>query len=636
VCEAMAESNWSHLFTRMISPTVSHHRVSTRTGLHTSTNSISRHDSGHFHVRRKTKKNLVLAGQHDTSHIELPSRATELKDTESDEYEMMDDDYVSNRKLPAASAASPSDSPLPSGKFHELQDIKSGQYADFPIPSPKNHSKSIVHFEQQDSVDADSFHGTAFVHSVRISKFLTPGPPSKMNSSDPLAGPSEVDEEYQFQNALEPVFILEEIAEHKIPPSCKITAILAMLWLFIIVEFSLSIFLQMSRNRVFMATPYFDVVVPYVEANLSAPSAFEPNLYGLFWAGENDSFVQDIGSTSIAGYFDPNAPTVVFVAGFLPGRVSSRNFVNFNYQNNDPFFSQTALMNSSIHGLKSKGYNVGIFQWIRFADEDAIVNAEGKIWNASTSPVRMRWRKYDGSYGIPTSQSSLSTTSVSELMVAALSNALNGRSVSTEFRLVGVGLGAQLVARYCDLIMAKSETLLLPSRLVLIEPYVSTYAASYAPDGSISASMTVSLICGYCLKHSQRILSAVKTFNSSVEVIQSSCLDALNGFGFSSDILKNAVYFRIYPNYFSVFDLTGRHIAGFNYYAYSLSNNFTSSISLVSGHYSSNHSPASVSSFIGLPNPLYLQQTVGATTFSSSDDLFSQISSSCMDFVIHQ
>ncbi|HKL73781.1 MAG TPA: hypothetical protein VJ903_02700 [Clostridia bacterium] len=124
----------------------------------------------------------------------------------------------------------------------------------------------------------------------------------------------------------------------------------------------------------------------------------------------------------------------------------------------------------SYYWLTVAQYNVAVFHWERFADDDT----EG-ISSKLYAVPKMRYRKADGSY---------ETVKVPKLGLASIVASLylkemDGKTSGNEIRFVGNGIGANLALSVSDLLTTYYDDNLidgncLPQRLAMCDPYLST------------------------------------------------------------------------------------------------------------------------------------------------------------------
>jgi pimeloyl-ACP methyl ester carboxylesterase len=205
---------------------------------------------------------------------------------------------------------------------------------------------------------------------------------------------------------------------------------------------------------------------------LTEPSTFDCRTldYGIYWYGPGHTAQKAVAGTQSA-FFDPHKPTVIYTHGWQRGSIKSRQREDYRFDNVDN--GQKKLLSDA---WLAAGWNIGIFYWNQFADEEDVRNAETKIWSKSdptTDPVGIRWRQCDDTYSTTGSPNE----SIGEIFLEAYRTAMAGYKGSN-VRLVGHSLGNQLVTRLAGLIAdgVKSGGLppnLLPTRVALLDSWWS-------------------------------------------------------------------------------------------------------------------------------------------------------------------
>ena len=116
-------------------------------------------------------------------------------------------------------------------------------------------------------------------------------------------------------------------------------------------------------------------------------SVFENLDYGLYWFGPDMAHEKAGGPDN--AYFNPHAPTVIYVHGWEVGHTQRQYREVFDY----------AFMGGPKQYLAepwiNDGWNVGVFYWNQFSDELLPGHAEAKIWT-HRSVAKMRWKNHEG------------------------------------------------------------------------------------------------------------------------------------------------------------------------------------------------------------------------------------------------
>lgn len=210
--------------------------------------------------------------------------------------------------------------------------------------------------------------------------------------------------------------------------------------------------------------------------------------YGIYFFSANNVPQKYVhGQTN--SYFDPSKPTVIYFHGWEHNTVKRHFRESFDYHLNQPKDCPHRLLESKI--WVRDGWNIGIFYWDQFADEESPGDAEAKIWSA-TSSVGMRYR---------TSSTGLQTAgvppemSVTDLFVTDFIHLANAGSGQTpkEVRFAGGSLGVQLAVNAAATLHEKAASGAvgsgwLPSRIALLDPFFSSGFTNSL--GASTASLT--------------------------------------------------------------------------------------------------------------------------------------------------
>jgi hypothetical protein len=205
--------------------------------------------------------------------------------------------------------------------------------------------------------------------------------------------------------------------------------------------------------------------------------------YGIYWFRTSTDGRKSGGTGQNDAYFNPNKPTVIYVHGWQQdthlnppanGIDRRRETLNFNGVDAVTLWKQAG-----------QDWNVGIFYWDAFANEDENVDgpkppwkAEPKIWT-TRGPTGMRWRRGDGSFVIqPVIEKDAGT-----LFVEAFIEAMRNTS-APEIRIVGHSLGNQMAVRLTKEVgdrVARGElpVSMMPKRVALLDPYWTSDAKDW-------------------------------------------------------------------------------------------------------------------------------------------------------------
>ena len=217
------------------------------------------------------------------------------------------------------------------------------------------------------------------------------------------------------------------------------------------------------------------LVMGFDQNQPSAQSVPDKELnYGLVWYGHGGN-----SQKAVVGqpnrYFDPDKPTIIFIHGWMPDQAGDppRFMVDFETLEGDHSYTLDVA-----RAWVDRGWNIGIFYWHPFSDEELVWVAEDKIWTPDEE-AGMRFRDVDGNYhteGAP-------TVSVSEVLLEAYVDAMKDFS-GAEIWIAGHSLGNQLAVNLTADLIKDAETgnipnNLIPSRIALLDPFWSPFPKTY-------------------------------------------------------------------------------------------------------------------------------------------------------------
>lgn len=177
---------------------------------------------------------------------------------------------------------------------------------------------------------------------------------------------------------------------------------------------------------------------------------------GFHFLGPRDN-VRQLLNGSCNPYYAPEKPTLVIVHGHRPGAVDAgasepdADLVHLQYIAPELYLhtldTETSTIDQYAHDAwRESGYNVAVYNWAQYADEEAEEDAQAKIWNSRFSPVNMRFKFVDDRSGEVATEKRTThqtTQSMAERFATDLQDALGDTESSVQF--VAYGIGAQLV-----------------------------------------------------------------------------------------------------------------------------------------------------------------------------------------------
>ena len=164
-------------------------------------------------------------------------------------------------------------------------------------------------------------------------------------------------------------------------------------------------------------------------------------------------------------YYNPDKPTLIYVHGW------GANRDDFIYH--DP---ETGEVIDTSKAWIADGWNVGVFYWNRFSDEEEVEDAEAKIWSED-GPENMRWKNDDDEYVAGPK------LSAAEMFYQDYISALADYS-GDEIRIAGLSLGNQMAVQLTNLVEenindGNISNHLRPDRVALLDPYWSNDSKDY-------------------------------------------------------------------------------------------------------------------------------------------------------------
>lgn len=280
-------------------------------------------------------------------------------------------------------------------------------------------------------------------------------------------------------------------------------------------------------------------------------SHFEALNYGLHWYNSGREHQQwQPGETN--DYYNPQAPTVIYVHGWTVGGTSDSFKESFDWGGCAGWPQVDVIAH-----WKTMGWNVGLFHWNQFADEFWVTDAEAKIWTAN-GDKGMRWRDINDHY-----RDSQLNKSANDLFVEQLVSALNPNNES-ELRIVGHSLGSQMAIRASYRLLKGAQeqhwsTNLVPHRVAILDPFFSTGWKGYLNWSTVGEQIRVR---GEALISAGVAMEVYRTsFNSSNGVVSDPNTALLNQLAFA----------EVKPWYFNAFNFQDKHISAFWHYFWSYS-----------------------------------------------------------------
>jgi len=195
------------------------------------------------------------------------------------------------------------------------------------------------------------------------------------------------------------------------------------------------------------------------------------------------------------------------------------------------------------------GWNVGIFYWDQFADEECARDAEQKIW-FDRKGAGLTWKSYDAETGVSATKNYLGgVMSVADICVESFWTGLASHS-GPEVRFVGHSIGSQLAVR-CASMLHQQNHPAAPQRLSLLEPYFTKHHLwLFRCMGKTDISTDEGVGNFAPLATSDYAKHLYDTKGVITEVYKSSVYTQMSSFGnTNSDLEKFATYVQYEPDW---------------------------------------------------------------------------------------
>jgi hypothetical protein len=202
--------------------------------------------------------------------------------------------------------------------------------------------------------------------------------------------------------------------------------------------------------------------------------------YGIYWYSYNDASRKAYpDGRAIAGFYDPNKPTIIFAHGWENNRVADGRIEGTNLSTGRQNFTWRLYNVNGAQFWLDQGWNVGLFHWTQLANDEASPGlslfpspyfAQLKIWTPD-GPQGMRWAKCNRNEYEERPEFT-PDVSASRLFYESYKAALAQYS-GAEIRLAGNSLGAQMVIAMTHIAYVQEPlpAAQRPQRVALLDPY---------------------------------------------------------------------------------------------------------------------------------------------------------------------
>lgn len=283
--------------------------------------------------------------------------------------------------------------------------------------------------------------------------------------------------------------------------------------------------------------------------------------YGLYWIGydnEKEKYVPGEKNP----FYDADKPTVIFFHGWKQGSSAE------GYAIVDLHFIDAGVWTQN--GWLDKGYNVGIFHWAQWADEDDVKWAEAKIWTRD-GPQGFRYRLSDGGYS--TALNPPGDGAVGEIAADIIIEALEDNR-SDYLRFAGHSLGNQLATRVANILHEKIIDGIIDApaytldRLALLDPAWTEGGKSWLGDSNGDGNDDwVGERCRWA------IFEMMADWDGfTVEMYNTTALNESLGIAMDANfpLQEEVASIDLRPWYYNAFQLAEKHNAAYFHYFYSM------------------------------------------------------------------
>ena len=250
-----------------------------------------------------------------------------------------------------------------------------------------------------------------------------------------------------------------------------------------------------------------------------------------------------------SGYFDPSKPTILFIHGWQPGATVNKQRFDFCYQ-----YPVSSTENSPIYNTLHywKGWNVGVFYWTQFADEDNMLDAEAKIYS-NHGAQGMRWAYLDEQGQLQHCQAGSlhckmplrydgQVADVLQMLERAYRQALPAHMNASQLRIAGQSLGTQLAIQLTRYVLNHPQ-LPQPTRLSLMDPYISPTAIETKNESMPTSIAAYNTTAVDDIEH-------IRHHMFPIDVYRTSRLSYFPTGNAANQLMSKVAYMSLYPHYF--------------------------------------------------------------------------------------
>lgn len=257
--------------------------------------------------------------------------------------------------------------------------------------------------------------------------------------------------------------------------------------------------------------------------------------WGIYWFGSGNRFSKATDG-SRSEFYDPTKKTVLFFHGWTGAaggwtqickRATTRCFSDVCRGTEGGLFAEAWLRD---------GWNVGLFYWDQFADEECTRDAEQKIW-FDRGGNGFGWKSFNVTTGVSTYVNYKEDMSIADMCVRAVKMTM-GDFKGPTVRFVGHSIGSQLAVR-CAAKLHHEGHVASPVRLTMLEPFFTKHHLYFFRCNKVTQESGVGQFTA--LATAQYVKSLWQKFKVPTEVYKSSLLTENGAFGVPDKALEDIV-----------------------------------------------------------------------------------------------
>ena len=358
---------------------------------------------------------------------------------------------------------------------------------------------------------------------------------------------------------------------------------------------------------------------------------------GFFWCKYDEatnSYIKvDADSPEGAALVDPNKPTIINIHGMLNGGGRYEEmywFPNHNLPAEELGYDYPVQM---IKFWADQGYNVGMYSYNKFADEDsAFFNIEEKMWSIE-GPTGIRYATPEGTYVEHVSEYTITEHFAAEWIRAT--NLLPEGFGDKEIRFAAHSMGGQVVMGGTFLLtelasVGQIDKNLLPDRICMEDTFFGTFVPVDVEKGEYTVLGTTDLPCRWSGKKipstGECVIEALKDIAANDIVIEYytyplSFLWMMIKEDMRQAILRNSVTFMVNPDFT---DMAGQHNGIREFYLVSILSEYQKSEGMSDADKAKYYASIPTEELKGMVGRYFAMQT-GSKTILNNDDTFKEL-----------